>query len=74
VNAPVPITLAQCVELLELRRRAVCAEMGCYGSPVAACDADYSALVTERAEITSALARLAPLARAEARIAHPREG
>ena len=68
-----PVTLAQCVHLLEARRRWVCEEMRGYGSPVAACDADFSALVAERAEITAALARLEPIARAEARVAHPRE-
>ena len=67
------VTLAQCVNVLEARRLAVCAELQGYGSPVAACDADFSALVAERAEIVAALARLAPLARAEARVAHPRE-
>lgn len=67
-------TLSQCVALLEERRRAVCAELAERGgSAVAACDADFSALIVERAEIGAALARLAPLARAEARIAHPRE-
>lgn len=67
-------TLSQCVALLEERRRAICAEMAERGgSAVAACDADFSALLAERAEIGAALARLSPLARAEARIAHPRE-
>ena len=67
------VSLAHCVSVLEARRLAVCAELLDYGSPVAACDADFSALVVERAEIVAALARLAPLARAEARVAHPRE-
>ena len=64
-------TLAECVAALEARRRAVCEQMDGYGSPVAACDADFNALVMERAEITAALARLAPLARGEARVLHP---
>lgn len=68
--SPVP-TLAECVQALEARRLAVCAEMESYGSPVAACDADFGALVQERAELAAALARLRPLARGEARIAHP---
>jgi hypothetical protein len=42
-----------------------------YGSPVAACDADFNALVLERAEITAAIARLAPIARGEAKVVHP---
>ncbi len=68
-----PVTLAHCVELLESRRRAVCAELGAYATPVTACDADYNALLAERAELVAALARLAPLARAEATVPHPRE-
>ena len=68
-----PVTLAQCVSLLEARRRWVCDEMRGYGSPVAACDADYNALVAERAEIGAVLSRLEPIARAEMRVAHPRE-
>ena len=68
MNAP---TLADCVAALEARRRAVCEQMDAYGSPVAACDADFSALVLERAEITAAIARLAPIARGETRVSHP---
>ena len=64
-------TLADCVAALEARRRAICEQMDAYGSPVAACDADFNALVLERAEITAALARLAPIARGEARAPHP---
>ncbi len=64
-------SLADCVAALEARRRALCEQMDGYGSPVAACDADYSALVSERAELTAAIARLAPIARGEARVAHP---
>ena len=64
-------TLAACVAALEARRRAVCAQMDGHGSPVAACDADYNALVLERAEITAAIARLGPIARGEAKVFHP---
>ena len=65
-------TLAECVAALEARRLAVCREMEGYGSPVAACDADFSALVMERAELSAALARLKPLARQEVVAPHPR--
>jgi len=68
MNAP---TLADCVAALEARRLAVCEQMDSYGSPVAACDADFNALVLERAEISAALARLRPIARGEARVVHP---
>ena len=66
-------TLADCVALLESRRLAVCEELQGYGSAVPACDADYNTLIAERTELAAALARLAPLARAEARISHPRD-
>ena len=68
MNAP---TLANCVAALEARRLAVCEQMDSYGSPVAACDADFNALVLERSEISAALARLRPIARGEARVVHP---
>ena len=64
-------SLAECVAALEARRRAVCEQMDGYGSPVAACDADFNALVLERAEISAAIARLSPIARGEAPVAHP---
>jgi len=32
---------------------------------------DFNALVLERAEITAAIARLAPIARGEAKVVHP---
>ena len=66
------VTLADCLALLEARRLALCDEIHDYPRPVAACDVDYNALLAERAEIIGALARLAPICRAEARIAHPR--
>lgn len=65
-------TLAECVAALEARRLAICREMAAYGSPVAACGADFSALVMERAELSAALARLKPLARLEVAVPHPR--
>ena len=70
MNAP---TLSDCVSLLESRRLAVCDELSSYGQAVPACDADYNTLLAERAELVAALARLAPLARAEASIPHPRD-
>ena len=69
---PAP-SLADCVALLEARRRTLCEAMSDYGSPVAACDADYNAMVAERAEITAAIARLEPLATGSAQVAHPRD-
>jgi hypothetical protein len=72
VKLPAP-TLADCTRLLEARRRALCEEINAAARPVAACDADYNALLAERAEVVAALARLEPFARAEARIAHPRD-
>jgi len=68
-----PATLAECVAVLESRRIAVCDELGAYGTPVPACDADVNALLAERAELVAAIARLSPIARAEASIPHPRE-
>ena len=68
-----PVTLAECVAVLEARRKTVCDELGAHGSPVPACDADFNALLAERAELVAALARLAPLARAEVPVAHPRD-
>ena len=68
-----PVSLADCVAVLESRRRAVCDELSHYGTPVPACDADFNALLAERAELVAALARLAPLARAEAAVPHPRD-
>ena len=71
--AAVPVTLAECVAVLESRRVAVCDELSDYGTAVPACDADFNALLAERAELVAALARLAPIARAETRVPHPRE-
>ena len=69
----VPVTLAECVAVLESRRLAVCDELSAHGAPVPACDADFNALLAERAELVAALARLAPIARAEVSVPHPRE-
>ena len=69
----ITVTLAECVAVLEARRRVLCDELGAYGSPVPACDADFNALLAERAELVAAIARLAPIARAETRVPHPRE-
>jgi chorismate mutase len=70
---PAP-SLADCVAVLEARRHALCQQMDAYGSPVAACDADFSALVLERAEVSAAIARLKPIARGEAAVTHPLRG
>ena len=64
-------SLADCVAALESRRRAVCAQMNAFSPPIAACDADYNALVLERAEITAAISRLSPIARGESAVGHP---
>jgi hypothetical protein len=67
--------LAHGLALLEARRVAICDEISeRAGAAVAACDADFNALLAERAEIVAALVRLAPFARGEARVPHPREG
>lgn len=70
---PAGPTLAECVALLEARRRAICEELANGGTAVPACDADFNALLAERGELVAALARLAPLARAETHVPHPRE-
>jgi len=45
---PQAATLQQCVELLEARRLLLCDELQHYARPVAACDADFNALLVER--------------------------
>ena len=67
-------SLAECVAALEARRHALCEQMDACGSPVAACDADFNALVLERAEVSAAIARLKPIARGEAAVTHPLRG
>ena len=67
------VTLAQCVELLEARRKIVCDEINECARPTAACDVDFNTLLAERAEIVLALSHLRPLCYGEARIPHPRE-
>ena len=74
MNARSPVTLADCVAMLESRRLTVCDELADYGiAAVPACDAHFNALLAERAELVAALARLAPIARAEIHVPHPRE-
>ena len=73
MNARSPVTLAECVALLESRRLAVCGQLADFGTPVPACDADFNALLAERAELVAAIARLDPIARAEVHVPHPRE-
>lgn len=67
------VTLAQCVDLLEIRRQIVCNEINQCARPVAACDVDFNTLLTERAEIVLALSHLRPLCYGQARVPHPRE-
>jgi len=67
------VSLADCVALLEARRVALCEEIHDYARPVAACDVDFNAMIAERAEVTGAISRLAPILRAEARVVHPRD-
>ena len=69
-----PVTLAECVAVLESRRMAVCDELSDYGAAaVPACDAHFNTLLAERAELVAALARLTPLAQADFDVPHPRE-
>jgi len=68
-----PATLAECVAMLESRRLAICGELSSYGTPVPACDADFNTLLAERAELVAAISRLAPIARAETSVPHPRD-
>ena len=74
MNARAPVTLADCVALLESRRLAVCDELADYGiAAVPACDAHFNTLLAERAELVAALAKLAPMARSETPVPHPRD-
>ena len=72
-SARPPVSLADCVALLEARRVTLCEEINGYARPVAACDVDFNAMIAERAEVTGAISRLAPILRAEARVVHPRD-
>ena len=72
-NAHRPVTLTQCIELLEARRLLLCDELQHYARPVAACDADFNALLVERTAIVQALAQLLPISRAEVAISNRRE-
>jgi hypothetical protein len=67
------VTLAQCVAMLEARRKLICDELNDFARPIAACDADFNTLLAERAEIVEAISHLEPLCRGKARIPHPRE-
>jgi hypothetical protein len=70
---PQTVTLQQCIELLEARRLLLCDELQHYARPVAACDADFNALLVERTAIVQALAQLQPISRAEVVISSRRE-
>ena len=72
-NRPQTVTLEHCVELLEARRLLLCDELQHYARPVAACDADFNALLVERTAIVQALAQLLPISRAEVAISNRRE-
>jgi hypothetical protein len=67
------VTLQQCIELLEARRLLLCDELQHYARPVAACDADFNALLVERTAVVQALAQLSPISRAEVLISNRRE-
>ena len=67
------VTLAQCVELLEARRKIICDEINMCARPTAACDVDFNTLLAERTEIVLALSHLRPLCSGDARVPHPRE-
>ncbi|MEQ1516139.1 MAG: hypothetical protein ABL931_06585 [Usitatibacteraceae bacterium] len=67
------VTLAQCVTLLEARRKWIDMELHDYVRPVPACDVDYNTMLAERAALAAALSHLHPLCRGEMNIPHPRE-
>ncbi|MEO8104041.1 MAG: hypothetical protein ABI790_16075 [Betaproteobacteria bacterium] len=67
------VTLQQCINLLEARRQLLCEQINDYARPVAACDADFNALLAERDGIAQALSHLRPICRGETRVPHPRE-
>jgi len=67
------VLLEQCIELLEARRLLLCDELQHYARPVAACDADFNAILVERTAIVQALAQLQPISRAEVLISSRRE-
>ncbi|MBI3715240.1 MAG: hypothetical protein HY255_04520 [Betaproteobacteria bacterium] len=68
-----PVTLEQCLEVLEARRQALCEELRSFARPIAACDADCNAVLAERAAIVLAISQLQALSRGETRIPHPRD-
>jgi hypothetical protein len=67
------VTLAQCVAMLEARRQLLCESLNDFARPIAACDADFNAILAKLAEVVMALFHLQPLCRGEVRIPHPRE-
>jgi hypothetical protein len=68
-----PVTLSDCIAMLEARRQWLAEQLNEFAKPIAACDADYNAILAERAEIVRAISCLNPIARGEARVPHPRE-
>ena len=70
---PQTVSLEQCIEMLEARRLLLCDELQHYARPVAACDADFNALLVERTAIVQALAQLRPISRADVLISNRRE-
>lgn len=67
------VSLEQCVAVLEARRQCVSEALNGFAQPVAACDADFNALLAERSQLNEALSCLHRLRRGELKIPHPRE-
>jgi hypothetical protein len=67
------VTLGQCVAMLEARRQLLSQSLNDFARPIAACDADYNAILAERAELVRAISGLKPIALGEVRIPHPRD-
>ena len=67
------VTLVQCIAMLEARRQLLSESLNEFARPIAACDADYNAILAERAELVRAISSLKPIALGEARIPHPRD-
>jgi hypothetical protein len=68
------VSLSDCVEVLEARYRIVSHELHDYARPFTACDADYNAMLAERAALSAALTQLRALYRGEVAIPHPLVG
>jgi hypothetical protein len=66
------VSLNDCIGLLAARQRGIQAELNAFPRPIAACDVDFAALLQEQAALSTALAALEPVARAETPIEHPR--